>query len=70
MKIYHNKLLIKKFILYWICRIQAELLKNESAEVDTEVMSKITAQDFEDASNEEFAQFQFASINTGENIIF
>ncbi|XP_026315672.1 39S ribosomal protein L46, mitochondrial [Hyposmocoma kahamanoa] len=45
-------------------KIQAELLKNDSIEVDMEVVSKNTAQDFEDASNEEFAQFQFASITT------
>lgn len=50
------------------CRLQAELLKNDSAEVDMEVVSKNTAQDFEDASNEEFALFKFASVATGEQI--
>ncbi|CAG4948826.1 unnamed protein product [Colias eurytheme] len=42
----------------------AELLKNESIEVDIDTISKVTAQDFEDASNEELAKFQFASIET------
>nr|XP_021182299.2 39S ribosomal protein L46, mitochondrial [Helicoverpa armigera] len=45
-------------------KVQAELLKNESADVDIDAVSKITAQDFEDAANEELAQFQFASIET------
>lgn len=48
-----------------IFRIQAELLKNENADVDLETVSKITAQDFEDSSNEELAQFKFADIITG-----
>lgn len=54
-----------KFSINNNCRIQAELLKNDSVEVDMENVSKNTAQDFEDASNEEFAQFKFASITTG-----
>ncbi|CAG9119308.1 unnamed protein product [Plutella xylostella] len=41
---------------------QAELMKSESSDVDT--VSKITAQDFEDAANEELAQFKFAPIET------
>ncbi|XP_049867925.1 39S ribosomal protein L46, mitochondrial [Pectinophora gossypiella] len=45
-------------------KIQAELLKNESSDVDMDTVSKITAQDFEDASNEEYAQFKFASTET------
>ncbi|XP_063365180.1 large ribosomal subunit protein mL46 isoform X1 [Cydia amplana] len=45
-------------------KIQAELLKNESADVDPDAVSKITAQDFEDASNEEYAKFKFADIVT------
>ncbi|KAL0831399.1 hypothetical protein ABMA28_002216 [Loxostege sticticalis] len=45
-------------------KIQAELLKNESADVDLDAVSKITAQDFEDAANEELAQFKFADIVT------
>ncbi|CAH0581394.1 unnamed protein product [Chrysodeixis includens] len=45
-------------------KVQAELLKNESAEVDMDAVSKITAQDMEDAANEELAQFKFASIET------
>ncbi|CAH4029284.1 39S ribosomal protein L46, mitochondrial [Pieris brassicae] len=43
---------------------QAELLKNESVEVDLDTVSKITAQDFEDTSNEELAKFHFAPIET------
>ncbi|CAG9785615.1 unnamed protein product [Diatraea saccharalis] len=43
---------------------QAELLKNESADVDLDTVSKITAQDFEDAATEELAQFKFADIVT------
>ncbi|XP_052756161.1 39S ribosomal protein L46, mitochondrial [Galleria mellonella] len=45
-------------------KIQAELLKNESADVDLDTISKITAQDFEDAANEELAKFKFAAIET------
>ncbi|KAF9406857.1 hypothetical protein HW555_012915 [Spodoptera exigua] len=45
-------------------KIQAELLKKESADVDVDAVSKITAQDFEDAATEELAQFKFASIET------
>ncbi|CAH0714477.1 unnamed protein product, partial [Brenthis ino] len=45
-------------------KIQAELLKNENADVDLDTVSKITAQDFEDLSNEELAQFKFADIIT------
>ncbi|XP_075974320.1 mitochondrial ribosomal protein L46 [Anticarsia gemmatalis] len=45
-------------------KVQAELLKNESADVDIDVVSKITAQDFEDASTEEYTKFEFASIET------
>ncbi|KAJ8730705.1 hypothetical protein PYW08_002118 [Mythimna loreyi] len=45
-------------------KVQAELLKNESADVDIDAVSKITAQDFEDAANEELAQFKFASVET------
>ncbi|XP_073948895.1 mitochondrial ribosomal protein L46 isoform X2 [Choristoneura fumiferana] len=45
-------------------KIQAELLKNESADMDPDAVSKITAQDFEDASNEEYANFKFADIVT------
>ncbi|XP_050664956.1 39S ribosomal protein L46, mitochondrial [Leptidea sinapis] len=43
---------------------QAELLKKEGVDVDAEAVSKVTAQDFEDAANEELAKFQFASIET------
>lgn len=46
-------------------RKQAELLKNESIEVDLDAVSKITAQDFEDASKEELENFKFADIETG-----
>lgn len=45
-------------------KVQAELLKNESVDVDMDAVSKITAQDFEDASTEEFAKFKFAAIET------
>ncbi|CAB3223363.1 unnamed protein product [Arctia plantaginis] len=45
-------------------KVQAELLKNESVDVDLDAVSKITAQDFEDASNEEFNKFKFADIET------
>ncbi|XP_046962321.1 39S ribosomal protein L46, mitochondrial [Vanessa cardui] len=45
-------------------KVQAELLKNESADVDLDIVSKITAQDFEDASKEEFDSFKFANIET------
>ncbi|KAG6445424.1 39S ribosomal protein L46, mitochondrial [Manduca sexta] len=45
-------------------KVQAELLKNESADIDFDAVSKITAQDFEDACNEEYTQFKFASIET------
>ncbi|XP_068632758.1 large ribosomal subunit protein mL46 [Battus philenor] len=45
-------------------KIQAELLKNDAHDVDLDAVSKITAQDFEDAANEELAQFKFASIET------
>lgn len=45
--------------------MQAELLKNESIEVDLDAVSKITAQDFEDASQEELSKFKFADIITG-----
>ncbi|CAG4974328.1 unnamed protein product [Parnassius apollo] len=45
-------------------KIQAELLKNEAHDVDLDAVSKITAQDFEDAASEELAQFKFASIET------
>ncbi|CAH2108408.1 unnamed protein product [Euphydryas editha] len=45
-------------------KIQAELLKNESIEVDLDAVSKITAQDFEDASKEELESFKFANIET------
>ncbi|XP_038214613.1 39S ribosomal protein L46, mitochondrial [Zerene cesonia] len=41
-----------------------ELLKKESAEVDIDTISKVTAQDFEDASIEELAKFRFADIET------
>lgn len=42
------------------------MLKNESVEVDIDAISKITAQDFEDASNEEYDKFTFADILTGK----
>ncbi|CAH0406905.1 unnamed protein product [Chilo suppressalis] len=45
-------------------KIKAELLKNESADIDLDVVSKITAQDFEDAAAEEFANFKFADLVT------
>ncbi|KAM3964220.1 mitochondrial ribosomal protein L46 [Aphomia sociella] len=45
-------------------QIQAELLKNESVDVDLDAISKITAQDFEDAATEELAKFKFAAIET------
>ncbi|XP_032515227.2 large ribosomal subunit protein mL46 [Danaus plexippus] len=45
-------------------KVQAELLKNESIEVDLDAVSKITAQDFEDASQEELSKFKFADIIT------
>lgn len=47
-------------------RIQAELLKSDTHDVDLDTVSKITAQDLEDAANEEFAQFKFGSIETGK----
>lgn len=46
-------------------RVQAELIKKESLDIDMDTVSKITAQDFEDATNEELAQFQFADIIRG-----
>lgn len=52
-----------------IYRIQAELLKNESADVDLDAVSKITAQDFEDAATEELTKFKFADIVTGISFI-
>lgn len=45
-------------------KVQAELLKNESIDVDIEAASKITAQDFEDSSTEELNQYKFANIAT------
>lgn len=45
-------------------KIQAELLKKDSVDIDIDAMSKITAQDFEDAANEEYAKFKFADIET------
>lgn len=42
-------------------------MKSESSDVDT--VSKITAQDFEDAANEELAQFKFAPIETGNSFL-
>lgn len=45
-------------------KIQAELLKKELVDVDLDAVSKITAQDFEDAANEEYTQFKLASIET------
>ncbi|XP_059046411.1 large ribosomal subunit protein mL46 [Achroia grisella] len=45
-------------------KIQAELLKNDAADVDMDAISKITAQDFEDAANEELAKFKFAAVET------
>ncbi|XP_013187157.1 large ribosomal subunit protein mL46 [Amyelois transitella] len=45
-------------------KIQAELLKKESGDVDMDAVSKITAQDFEDASTEELTKFKFADIQT------
>ncbi|XP_041986495.1 39S ribosomal protein L46, mitochondrial [Aricia agestis] len=45
-------------------KVQAELLKNESVDVDLDTVSKITAQDFEDASNDELAKFKFADVVT------
>lgn len=52
------------FILI-ISRIQEEILKNDSHDVDLDAISKFTAQDLEDAANEELAQFKFGSIETG-----
>lgn len=43
-------------------KLQVELLKNESVDADT--VSKVTAQDFEDANTEELANFKFADIVT------
>ncbi|GBP84401.1 39S ribosomal protein L46, mitochondrial [Eumeta japonica] len=40
------------------------MLKNEANDVDMEAVSKITAQDFEDAANEELTKFKFADIQT------
>lgn len=68
--------LLQKLFLFFIiiyishsfCRIQAELIKNESVEVDIETISKITAQDFEDACTEELSKFKFADIETGKVI--
>ncbi|CAH2231051.1 jg3480 [Pararge aegeria aegeria] len=45
-------------------KVQAELLKNESVDVDLDTVSKITAQDFEDSSSDELNQFKFADIVT------
>lgn len=60
-----NDILIKNMFLFVCYRIQAELLKNESADIDLDAVSKITAQDFEDASTEELSKFKFADIVTG-----
>lgn len=53
------------FLFLILCRIRAELLKNDSSDVDMDAASKITAQDFLDAANEEMAQFKLADIVTG-----
>ncbi|KPJ10816.1 39S ribosomal protein L46, mitochondrial [Papilio machaon] len=45
-------------------KIQAELLKSDSQDVDLDAVSKITAQDLEDAATEELSQFKFGSIET------
>ncbi|XP_034827379.1 large ribosomal subunit protein mL46 [Maniola hyperantus] len=45
-------------------KVQAELLKNEAVDVDLDTVSKITAQDFEDASTDELNQFKFADTIT------
>ncbi|CAH2076647.1 unnamed protein product, partial [Iphiclides podalirius] len=45
-------------------KIQEEMLKSDSRDVDLDAVSKITGQDFEDAANEELAQFKFGSIET------
>ncbi|KPJ11188.1 39S ribosomal protein L46, mitochondrial [Papilio machaon] len=45
-------------------KIQAELLKSDSHDVDLDAVSKITAQDLEDAATEELSQFKFGSIET------
>lgn len=42
-----------------------EKLKNDDSDLDPETINKVTAQDFEDASNDEFAAFKFAPIETG-----
>lgn len=46
-------------------RIVMEKMKNDDSDLDPETINKITAADFEDASNDEFASFKFASIETG-----
>ncbi|XP_072938652.1 large ribosomal subunit protein mL46 [Epargyreus clarus] len=45
-------------------KAQAELLKKEMIDVDIDTVSKITAQDFEDAAADELAKFKFADIIT------
>ncbi|XP_023936635.2 39S ribosomal protein L46, mitochondrial [Bicyclus anynana] len=45
-------------------KVQAELLKNEAVDVDLDAVSKITAQDFEDAATDELTQFKFADLLT------
>lgn len=54
----------------FLSRIRAELLKKDSADVDMDTASKITAQDFLDAANEEVAKFKYADIVTGNYIYF
>lgn len=45
------------------------MLKNESANIDLDVVSKVTAQDFEDASMDELSKFSFAPVETGTLVI-
>lgn len=49
------------------CRKQAELFKAESQDVDIDAVNKVTAQDFEDAANEEYSKFKFGNLETGMN---
>ncbi|XP_012548733.1 39S ribosomal protein L46, mitochondrial [Bombyx mandarina] len=43
---------------------QAELFKAESQDVDIDAVNKVTAQDFEDAANEEYSKFKFGNLET------
>ena len=54
----------------FLYRIVMEKLKKDDSDLDPETINKVTAQDFEDASNDEFASFKVAPIETGVIIFF